>query len=206
MPRLLALVMAMSLSTLLAGCTTPRIDLAMAIQPNVNPDHTGRPSPVAVKVFELSADLSFKQSEFWSLFDKPVEVLGSDLVAVDEMVLSPSEARKVTYAPSRDTRFLGIIAGFRQIDRANWRVVSPIDPEGENVVAVELKDVALVLLPRHVAISWDPEAAVMRFAETEENRSQGEESTAVPAKEMDSGDKGNGYLLPPPTRISKVRN
>ena len=35
-------------TSLLCGCGKPSIDLAVASQTNVNPDHTGRPSPVIV--------------------------------------------------------------------------------------------------------------------------------------------------------------
>ena len=76
-----ALCLALPLACL-AGCSSPpRIDLALASQPNINPDHSGRPSPVIVKTFELRTDLNFKQADFQSLFDRPVQVLGADLVA-----------------------------------------------------------------------------------------------------------------------------
>ena len=120
-----ALCLALPLACL-AGCSSPpRIDLALASQPNINPDHSGRPSPVIVKTFELRTDLNFKQADFQSLFDRPVQVLGADLVAADEMVLIPGEARKVAYSPHPETKYLGVIGGFRQLERSQWRMIIP---------------------------------------------------------------------------------
>lgn len=149
--------------TLMCGCASPRIDLAVASLPNVNPDHTGRPSPVIVKVFEMQSDLAFSQSDFRPLFETPVQVLGAELLAADEMVLVPGEARRITYEPVKGSRFLGVVAGFRQIERARWKIVTPVDYEDGNTVGIELRDVTVGLIPRDQAPDWDPVEAVKSF-------------------------------------------
>ena len=138
---------------LVSGCGKPRIDLAVASQPNVNPDHSGRPSPVVVKMYELRGDLAFKQNDFYSLFHEPVKALGNDLVAADELVFVPSEARTVSYDPMPHTRFIGVVAGFRQIERARWRAIIPVNPEEKNTVRIELSDASLILIADD---SWEP--------------------------------------------------
>ena len=147
----------------LGGCAKPRIDLAVASQLNSNPDHTGRPSPVIVKVYELRSDLAFSQSDFRPLFETPVQVLGADLLAADELVLVPGEARRITYEPVEGTRFLGLLAGFRQMERAKWKVVSSIDFERVNTVGIEIRDATLMLIPGEEALDWDPLQAVYKF-------------------------------------------
>lgn len=154
---------ALAVLTLMCGCASPRIDLAVASQPNVNPDHTGRPSPVIVKVFEMQSDLAFSQSDFRPLFESPVQVLGAALLAADEMVLVPGEARRITYEPVSGARFLGVIAGFRQIERARWKVSVPVDCEDANSVGVELRDVTVGLIPGDQAPDWDPAEALKSF-------------------------------------------
>lgn len=159
-----ALVLFMlSVLSFLGGCAKPRIDLAVASQLNSNPDHTGRPSPVIVKVYELRSDLAFSQSDFRPLFETPVQVLGADLLAADELVLVPGEARRITYEPVEGTRFLGLLAGFRQMERANWKVVSSIDFERVNTVGIEIRDATLMLIPDEEALDWDPLQAVYKF-------------------------------------------
>ena len=146
-----------------AGCSKPRVEMAVASQPNVNPDHSNRPSPVIVKVYELRNDLAFKQAEFTTLFDTPLQVLGADLIAADELVFIPGEARRVAYQPNANTRFVGIVAGFRQMDRALWRVLKPVDPEKGNLVAIELNDATILVVSDKEAEDWDPEEAVRQF-------------------------------------------
>jgi type VI secretion system protein VasD len=163
MMRVAAVVIIAAILGLLGGCAKPSLDLAVASQTNINPDHTGRPSPVIVKVFEMRSDLAFNQSDFRLLFESPVKALGTDLLAMDEMVLVPGEARRIEYAPVFGTMFLGVVAGFRQMDRAVWRVVTPIDFEGRNSVGVEVRDASLLLIPPDEAPDWDPLQAVRDF-------------------------------------------
>lgn len=143
----------------LCACGKPRIDLAVASQPNVNPDHSGRPSPVIVKMYELRGDLAFKQSDFQTLFANPMQALGPDLVAADEVVFVPSEAKTISYEPMAETRFVGIVAGFRQMDRAHWRIIVPVDPERKNRIPLELNDVFITLIGQE-RTDWTPEDSV----------------------------------------------
>ena len=185
--RLAAVLITAVMLGFLGGCAKPAIDLALASQTNVNPDHTGRPSPVIVKVFEMRSDLAFNQSDFRSLFESPVKTLGADLLAMDEMVFVPGEARRIEYAPVFGTMYLGVIAGFRQMDRAVWRVVAPIDFEDANSVGVELRDASLLLIPPDEAPDWDPLQAVRDFhdpgaedAKVTEGAEVADESVALP--------------------------
>jgi len=178
--RLVLLLILVGMSGVVAGCAAPGIDLALASQANVNPDRTGRPSPVIVKVFEMRSDLAFNQSDFRPLFETPMHVLGADLLAADEMVLVPGEARRITYDPVVGTKFLGVLAGFRQMERAVWKVVAPIDCESGNAVGVELRDVSLMLVPAEEAEDWDPLAAVQEFrSPTEGGASSGQNAGPV---------------------------
>jgi type VI secretion system protein VasD len=163
MMRYALVLFMLSVLGFLGGCAKPRIDLAVASQLNSNPDHTGRPSPVIVKVYELRSDLAFSQSDFRPLFETPVQVLGADLLAADELVLVPGEARRITYEPVEGTRFLGLLAGFRQMERAKWKVVSSIDFERVNTVGIEIRDATLMLIPGEEALDWDPLQAVYKF-------------------------------------------
>ncbi|MCL2340781.1 MAG: type VI secretion system lipoprotein TssJ [Proteobacteria bacterium] len=148
----------------LPGCASkPRIELAVASQPNVNPDVTGRPSPLIVKVYELRRDVAFNQADFQTLFTKPMQALSADLVAADELTLVPGEARRIKYKPDQETRFVGVVAGFRNMDRARWRVVKPVEPEGPSFLALEFNNVDILAIPDERASNWDPEAAVKNY-------------------------------------------
>lgn len=210
--RLVSLLAVLCLLMVPAGCSKPRIELAVASQPNVNPDHSGRPSPIIVKMYELRGDLSFKQSDFQSLFHEPVQTLGADLVAADELLFVPGEARRVAYEPMPETRFVGIVGGFRQMERAQWRAIAPVDPEKKNVVPLELNDVSLILVPADD--DWKPEERVRSYqARTQEpekalpGTAGQEKSAAAPAAQSGAGPAGaekadeaapqqQGYVMP----------
>lgn len=160
---LLGVILVLFCASMTAGCSKPQFNLAVASQPNVNPDHSSRPSPVIVKIYELRNDLTFKQAEFTTLFNTPIQVLGADLIAADELVFIPGEARRVAYRPNPNTRFVGIVAGFRQMDRALWRVIKPVDAEEKNWMAIELNDATILVVPDKEAKDWDPEQAVRQY-------------------------------------------
>lgn len=160
MKKFALLLTALTAICALTACSGGRAQLLVASQANVNPDFSGRPSPVVVKVYELRRGLAFRQADFQNLFDQPMQTLGADILAADELVFVPGEARSITYLPGPDARFLGIVAGFRQMDRARWRTLRPIDAEGKNLIALELNDASIIVIPESRAKDWDPEEAL----------------------------------------------
>lgn len=152
-----------------AGCAS-RIDLLVASQPNVNPDHTGRPSPVIMRIYELRSDLAFQQADFYSLFEKYMQVLAADILSAKELTCTPGMPYEVSYEPLPETRYLGVIAGFRQLERAQWRLIVPIDAKGKNKVYMELNDTTLFLVPEDQMKDWEPEEAIERFKQQFENK------------------------------------
>lgn len=100
---------------------------------DTNPDATGRPSPVVIRVYQLKGDAAFTGAEFFPLFDDDQKVLGSELISREEYVLAPSERRTVEVPLSDDARFLGAVAAFRDIRNSQWRVLVPATRNGMTV-------------------------------------------------------------------------
>jgi type VI secretion system protein VasD len=121
--------------------------LTIAASADTNPDDTGRPSPVVVRVYQLKGDAAFTGAEFFPLFDDDQKVLGAELISRDEYVLAPSEQRIVEVAVSDDARFVGAVAAFRDIRNAEWRVLVPASPNAVMTVAVERARVLLSVAP-----------------------------------------------------------
>ncbi len=90
----------------------------------LNPDTSGRASPVVLRLFQLREDGEFAGADFFALYDKEKEVLGASLISREEYVLSPGEDRKLDLPVSADARFIGVIAAFRDIRSAQWRALS----------------------------------------------------------------------------------
>lgn len=99
--------------------------VALAASADVNPDGTGKPSPVVVRLFQLKGDAAFTNAEFFALYDDEMKVLGPELIGREEYVLAPAEKRTVEVSVSGAARFVGVIAAYRDIRNSQWRVVVP---------------------------------------------------------------------------------
>jgi type VI secretion system protein VasD len=106
--------------------------MTVAASADTNPDGSGRPSPIVVRVYQLKTDAAFKGSDFFALYDDDQKVLGAELITRDEYVLNPSERKTIDVTVSRDTRFIGALAAFRDRN-AQSRVLVPAPRGGFNV-------------------------------------------------------------------------
>jgi type VI secretion system protein VasD len=109
----------------------------------INPDARARPSPVVVRLYELKATAQFEAADFLSLYDKDQSVLGADIVTRDEFVLKPGESKVINKPLAADTKFIGVVAAFRELERARWRAVAAVLPNKNNVVAISLDGIAV---------------------------------------------------------------
>jgi type VI secretion system protein VasD len=121
-----------------------RTRLTLAASADSNPDASGRPSPVVVRVYQLKTDTAFTGAEFFALFDDDMKVLGPELIGRNEYVLAPSERRTMELDVSADAQFVGVIAAYRDIRNAQWRTVLQAPLSNPDVtVAVERARVVL---------------------------------------------------------------
>lgn len=143
------LLAGVSLSGSLSGCSMiglggpATLKASVAAGAQVNPDSRKRPSPVVVRVFELKSATLFEQADFISLFEKEQAVLGAELVSREEFVLRPGETRPLNKPLSPDTKFIGVMAAFRELERARWRVIVPVAAGKKNVMDISLDDITL---------------------------------------------------------------
>jgi type VI secretion system protein VasD len=93
---------------------------------DINPSVSGRPSPLLIRVYELKAPTAFNNADFVSLYQNDQATLGTELVARDEFSLNPGDSRPLDKIVSPDTRFIGVFAAYRDLDRAKWRSVVPV--------------------------------------------------------------------------------
>ena len=144
------LVMALALPALLACVTPPpppptRVQLTVQASPEANPDAAGRPSPVVVRVYELTSASTFEIGDFFQLFEQPEATLGAELRGTADIVVAPGGQQTLSRQLSDDTRYLGILANFRDIDQALWRdgVIVPANQTTPVVVRVGRLDVSV---------------------------------------------------------------
>jgi type VI secretion system protein VasD len=97
---------------------------------DVNPDSSGRASPVVVRVYQLKEEGAFASADFFALYDKEQETLGASMVAREEYEMKPGETRELELKVAPEARFVGAIAAFRDIRNSKWRVVFPAPEKG----------------------------------------------------------------------------
>ena len=141
-------LLSFSLLFLVIGCTTmnkivpPSTDLIINVSKNVNPDTSERPSPVVMKIFELSSRTIFDTQDFFSLYDTPEKILGPDLLKKDELELQPDSIQQYKMSLNRNTRYVGVVVAYRNIDQARWRAVIEVDPTGYDDINVNVEAIA----------------------------------------------------------------
>jgi type VI secretion system protein VasD len=118
--------------------------MTIAVSADVNPDSSGRPSPVVVRVYQLRTDAAFRSADFFALFEDDQKALGPELISRDEFTMAPSERKTMDVTVSGETRFVGAIAAFRDIRNAQWRVLVPATTKGLDV-AVERARVVMTV-------------------------------------------------------------
>lgn len=153
MPRLSHAVVGLLAVSLLDACgsaSPPLLQGTIKVDPAANPDLNGRASPVIVRVYELRSSAAFSGADFFSLFDKERETLAGDLVGREEYGLRPAETLPYQRQLQPDTKFIGVVAAFRDLEHSRWRQVTPVPAERQSTIAIgiEARAVTVTVAPR----------------------------------------------------------
>jgi type VI secretion system protein VasD len=109
---------------------TVKVKVALTAAEDLNPDYQGRPSPVNLIVFQLKSADAFTTLDFFSLFDPEAAALGGDMLSRTQMLLQPGEVREWEADFEKETRYVGVIAAYRDIENAQWRSVVELPEKG----------------------------------------------------------------------------
>lgn len=141
----------------LAGCGSSTPDpttVAMTIMAtgSINPNSVSEPSPVVLRIYQLKSDSAFNAVEFAEIFYNDRKALGADLLGQKEFNVKPGD--KLTYddTVSPETRYIGIVAGFRDIENATWRTITAATQEDENALIVNVDSLSVAL--QRPSSSW----------------------------------------------------
>jgi type VI secretion system protein VasD len=135
------------LALMLAACASPpkpaQVDGTIEASAQVNPSTSRRPSPVMVRVYELKTAAAFNSADFMSLYQRDKTELGADMLGKDEFLLAPGESKPYAKTLSPDTRFLGVLAAYRDVEHARWRSVVAVQPGQKNNVVIRVNELAI---------------------------------------------------------------
>ena len=140
---ILSLVMALALTT---GCASKKpkepqpakLALSAVASGDLNPDDTGRPSPLVLRIYALRALAEFGKADFFALYDKDEQVLAADLVQKDEIIVQPGQTVTLNREFAPDVKFVAVLGAFRDVARAQWRASTEIAPGAQGVLIVKV--------------------------------------------------------------------
>jgi type VI secretion system protein VasD len=140
-------VLAAAATLFLSACGGPpkpaQVSGTIEASTSVNPSVSRRPSPVTVRVYELKTATAFNSADFVSLYQRDQAELGADLLGREEFSLAPGESRPYNKTLSPDTRFIGVFAAYRDLERARWRAVLPVQPGKKHRIVIRAEELSV---------------------------------------------------------------
>ncbi|HEY0857656.1 MAG TPA: type VI secretion system lipoprotein TssJ [Albitalea sp.] len=132
---------------IVAGCSSPpkptTVSASLQAGAGVNPDLRRRASPIVVRVYELKSAAAFDGADFVSLYERDQATLAAEMGAREEFILRPGETRQWDKTTAPDTKFIGVMAAFRDIERARWKSIVAIKPNVKNTLAIRADDIGI---------------------------------------------------------------
>jgi len=130
------------------GSSPPLLHGAINVDPNVNPDRAGRPSPIVVRIYELKSVAAFNGADFFALFDNEGAALSGELVGREEFQLQPGETRQYRRQLQPDTKFIGVVGAFRDLEQSRWRQTVPVPAKRSPTITIGLQARAVTIAVR----------------------------------------------------------
>ena len=135
---ILAVVAGSLLCTTIIGCggldkvfedKPPKVFIRIKAAADTNPDISGRPSPIVVRIYALKSDGIFNNADFFAIYEEESTILGNTLRTREELELSPGDSIELEKEFDLETTHVGVLAAYRDLDNAVWRgsIATPIN-------------------------------------------------------------------------------
>lgn len=88
----------------------------------LNPDESGKPLSVVLRVYQLSSLERFTSTDADSLWDNPQQALGNTLIENREITLLPGMGQVDRWPLNKAASYVGVAAFFRSDENSRWKV------------------------------------------------------------------------------------
>jgi type VI secretion system protein VasD len=106
----------------------PVLTITVNSAAGLNPDpHSGTPSPVVVRIYQLASASDFLSADFNALYRNEAATLGKSLIARQELTALPGKNSTEKLELAGETRALAVLVAFSDIEHAHWRVTQAAD-------------------------------------------------------------------------------
>jgi type VI secretion system protein VasD len=103
------------------------LELSFQVDSDINPNESGRPAPVFVRLYELKSPKLFNEVGFIDILERDQEVLGADFAAKRVLKpFSPGHNRVERMVLGPETKAVGLYAEFLRYKGARYKVLIPV--------------------------------------------------------------------------------
>lgn len=114
---------------------------------SLNPNAESRPSPLVVRLYELTEESPFATADFFDIYDNDQATLGATLVATDEFKILPGGSKSIERTLQPTSRFLGVVAAFREVELSTWRAIVEVPLNQTTAYDLELDSLSVSITP-----------------------------------------------------------
>jgi type VI secretion system protein VasD len=102
-------------------CDVQIVTLSIYAADNINPNETGNPRPVVVKLYQLKNDVRMENATYDEILLKDKEVLGEDFAKMDEVEVFPNDLVEVKFERIKEASHLAGAAMFHSPKGNSWK-------------------------------------------------------------------------------------
>ena len=123
----------------------PYDKLKVVAAENVNPDGNQRPSPIQLKIFQLTSRTTVDNMDFDSLFYHADVILSDELLSTTTYMVVPKETIKTKLKLLPNAHYIAIVAAYRDIDQSQWKHIYQVSPHGHYKHIITLGDAEIIV-------------------------------------------------------------
>lgn len=132
----LKFMLCLQLLCLLSSCSllqsTPTASIQLQSAHYLNPDIYSRSNPVRVTFYHLKSLHAFNGATYKQLEHAPSQVLTDSLLDMVVYTIRPNQHQTISLALTPGTKYIGVVAGFRDLAHAHWRRVLTIPVDSKS--------------------------------------------------------------------------
>lgn len=102
-------------------CEVQMVTLSIFAADNVNPNDSGNPRPVVVRLYQLKGDVRLQNASYDDVLLKDKEVLADDILKSDEVTVFPNDLVEVKFERIKDASHLAGVALFHSPRGNSWK-------------------------------------------------------------------------------------
>lgn len=152
--HLLIIALPLFLINLLVGCASTEegekqpifASLSINATEKLNPAVDGRASPLVIRVYQLSETTRFDNSDFFALYENDKAVLANEMQSRIELEIRPNESLQDQLELTPTTRYIAVLAAFRDLDNAQWKAMSPFIINENQSINIDLTENSVKLV------------------------------------------------------------